>query len=150
MKISDELRNSGLKATLPRLRILELFQAGQHKHLTAEDVYRVLHEEGIDVGMATVYRVLMQFVEAGILLRAHFETTTTIFELNEGTHHDHLVCTSCGKMEEFVDDEIERLQEQIARARGFTIKEHSLSLYGTCAGCVLNPPAQQRARHQAR
>lgn len=149
MKISEELRNSGLKATAPRLRILELFQTGQHKHLTAEELYRVLHDEGIDIGMATVYRVLMQFVEAGILLRSHFESTTTIFELNQGTHHDHLVCTGCGKMEEFVDEEIERLQIEIASARGFTIKEHTLSLYGTCAACTSNPPPP-RARHQLR
>lgn len=140
MNIPIELRNSGLKATLPRLRILQIFQIGHNKHLSAEDVYQILRDEHIEVGMATVYRVLMQFAEAGILLRSHFETTTTIFELNEGSHHDHLVCTGCGKMEEFVDSEIERLQEEIASERGFTIKEHSLALYGTCAACTSNPP----------
>lgn len=149
MNITTELRNSGLKATVPRLRILELFQMGEHKHLTAEEVYRILRDERIEVGMATVYRVLMQFVGAGILLRVHFETTTTVFELNEGTHHDHLVCTACGKMEEFIDEEIERLQIEIARVRGFTIKEHSLSMYGTCAACAANPPVA-RARQQLR
>ncbi len=140
MDISNELRSSGLKATLPRLRILELFQSGRTKHLTAEDVYQVLREEHIEVGMATVYRVLMQFVEARILLRSHFETTTAIFELNEGSHHDHLICTSCGKMEEFNDDAIEQRQEEVARERGFIIKEHSLALYGTCSTCTVNPP----------
>lgn len=136
MDIPKELRDSGLKATLPRLRILQLFQEGKNKHRSAEDVYRVLHEERIEVGMATVYRVLMQFAEAGILLRGHFETSVAIFELNEGTHHDHLICTGCGKMEEFVDSDIEQRQVEVARERGFTIKEHSLVLYGTCAACV--------------
>jgi len=149
MDIPNELRNSGLKATLPRLRILQLFQAGHNKHLTAEDVYQVLRDERIEVGMATVYRVLMQFVEAGILLRSHFETNTAIFELNEGTHHDHLICTGCGKMEEFVDNEIEARQEQVAHARGFTIREHSLALYGMCAACTLTPPPP-RSKHQHR
>lgn len=143
MDIPKELRDSGLKATLPRLRILQLFQDGKSKHLSAEAVYRVLHAEKIDVGMATVYRVLMQFAEAGIVLRSHFESSTAIFELNEGTHHDHLICTGCGRMEEFVDSDIERRQEEVARERGFTIKEHSLALYGTCAACAsgtLLPP----------
>lgn len=149
MDIPTELRNSGLKATLPRLRILQLFQVGAHKHLTAEDVYQVLRDERIEIGMATVYRVLMQFVEAGLLLRSHFETTTAIFELNEGKHHDHLICTGCGKMEEFVDNEIERRQEEIARQRGFTIKEHSLSMYGMCSACTQSPPVAP-AKHAAR
>lgn len=147
MDIPKELRDSGLKATLPRLRILQLFQESKNKHLSAEDVYRVLHEERIDVGMATVYRVLTQFAEAGILLRGHFESNTAIFELNEGTHHDHLICIGCGRMEEFVDSDIERRQEEVARERGFTIKEHSLALYGTCAACASASPrtkVQQR------
>lgn len=141
MDIPAELRNYGLKATLPRLRILQLFQEGSSKHLTAEEVYQVLHQERIDIGMATVYRVLMQFVEANILLRSHFESTTAVFELNEGTHHDHLVCTGCGKMEEFIDEAIELRQEEIARSRGFQIKEHTLALYGICSTCTLHGPA---------
>ena len=136
MDIPKELRDSGLKATLPRLRILQLFQEGKSKHLSAEEVYRVLREEKINVGMATVYRVLMQFAEARILLRGHFESSTAIFELNKGNHHDHLICTTCGRMEEFVDDAIERRQVEIARERGFTIKEHTLALYGSCAACA--------------
>jgi Fur family transcriptional regulator, ferric uptake regulator len=146
MDIPSELRRSGLKATLPRLRILRLFQESGTKHLTADDVFRVLHAERIDVGMATVYRVLMQFVSAGILLRSQFESSTAVFELNQGAHHDHLVCTVCGKMEEFMDIEIERRQEEIARERGFVIKEHSLALYGTCLECTSGRPVVQDKR----
>lgn len=135
MDIPTELRNSGLKATLPRLRILQLFHEGKGKHLNAEDIYRILLGEKIDVGLATIYRVLMQFAEAGILMRRHFESGAAVFELNEGSHHDHLVCTTCGKVEEFVDNDIECRQEEIAKDRGFVLHEHSLSLYGVCAAC---------------
>ncbi|MBJ7311255.1 ferric iron uptake transcriptional regulator [Rugamonas sp. CCM 8940] len=135
MDIPKELRNSGLKATLPRLRVLQLFQEGKKKHLSADDVYHLLRDEHIDLGLATVYRVLMQFAAAGILSRRQFESAASVFELNQGEHHDHLVCTRCGKMEEFVDADIERRQEEIARERGFALMEHSLSLYGVCAGC---------------
>ena len=136
MDILKELRESGLKVTIPRLRILQLFQEGKGKHLSADDVYRFLLTEKIDVGLATIYRVLMQFAEAGILFRRHFESGHAVFELNEGTHHDHLVCTVCGKVDEFVDEGIERRQDEIAAERGFVLHEHALSLYGTCAACT--------------
>lgn len=136
MDIPKELRKSGLKATLPRLRILQLFHERDIKHLSAEDIYRFLLDEKIDVGLATIYRVLMQFAEAGILIRRHFESGAAVFELNEGRHHDHLVCTVCGKVEEFVDNGIESRQEEIAKELGFVLQEHSLSLYGVCATCT--------------
>ncbi|MES2933024.1 MAG: ferric iron uptake transcriptional regulator [Pseudomonadota bacterium] len=129
----SELKASGLKATLPRLKILEIFQNSPVRHLTAEDVYRILLTESMDVGLATVYRVLTQFEQAGLLHRNHFETGKAIFELNEGSHHDHLVCLDCGRVEEFCDDEIERRQQKIAVERGFVIAEHALALYAHCS-----------------
>ncbi len=132
MSQPHDLNNVGLKATLPRLRILNLFETSEVRHLTAEDVYRILIAEGEDVGLATVYRVLTQFEAAGLLIRHHFESGKAVFELNQGKHHDHLVCLQCGKVEEFYDPEIERHQEQIARERGFHIQEHSLYLYADC------------------
>lgn len=128
----DELKNIGLKATLPRLKILELFQNSKQRHLSAEDVYRLLMQENIEVGLATIYRVLTQFEQAGLLLRSHFETGKAVFELNIGDHHDHLVCLTCGRVEEFFDAEIEKRQQKIAKERGFTIQEHSLALYANC------------------
>lgn len=127
-----DLKASGLKATLPRLKILEIFQNSAVRHLTAEDVYKVLLAENMDVGLATVYRVLTQFEQAGLLHRNHFESGKAIFELNQGSHHDHLVCLNCGRVEEFFDEEIEKRQQIIAAERGFTISDHSLALYGTC------------------
>ena len=129
---SDELKNIGLKATLPRLKILEIFQKSQVRHLSAEDVYRVLLAEGFDVGLATVYRVLTQFEAAGLLARNNFESGKSVFELNEGQHHDHLVCLDCGRVEEFFDAEIERRQKLISDKHGFELQEHALALYGTC------------------
>nr|WP_315398578.1 ferric iron uptake transcriptional regulator [uncultured Duganella sp.] len=148
MDIPQELRKLGLKATLPRLRILQLFQESKSKHLNADDVYRLLHDENIDMGLATVYRVLMQFADAGILIRRHFESVASVFELNEGGHHDHLICTNCGKMEEFLDAEIEQRQEAVARERNFVLHEHSLSLYGFCGDCAdnINPAAARKLR----
>ena len=128
----DELKSTGLKATIPRLKILEVFQRGKQRHMTAEDVYRVLLEAHSDVGLATVYRVLTQFEQAGILLRSHFESGKAVFELDEGQHHDHLVCVDCGRVEEFYDPEIEKRQHAVAKAKGFTISDHALSLYATC------------------
>ena len=128
----DELKNTGLKATLPRLKILEIFQKGAQRHMTAEDVFRVLLVERSDVGLATVYRVLTQFEQAGILSRSHFESGKAVYELNEGQHHDHLVCLDCGRVEEFYDAEIERRQHVAAKARGFAIADHALSLYANC------------------
>jgi Fur family transcriptional regulator, ferric uptake regulator len=133
MSNADELKSSGLKATLPRIKILEVFQNNaDHRHMTAEDVFKALMNEGADIGLATVYRVLMQFEQAGILSRNHFESGKAVFELNEGKHHDHLVCMDCGRVEEFYDAEIEKRQKSIAQSRGFEIQEHALSLYATC------------------
>ncbi|GAB3539327.1 ferric iron uptake transcriptional regulator [Noviherbaspirillum agri] len=128
----SELKASGLKATLPRLKILEIFQNSPVRHLSAEDVYKILLTESMDVGLATVYRVLTQFEQAGLLHRNHFETGKAVFELNEGSHHDHLVCLDCGRVEEFFDEEIEKRQQRVAKERGFNIAEHALALYGHC------------------
>ena len=128
----SDLKNIGLKATLPRLKILEIFQNSSVRHLTAEDVYRHLLQEELDIGLATVYRVLTQFEQAGLLSRSNFESGKAVFELNEGTHHDHLVCLDCGVVEEFYDAEIERRQQMIAKERGFELHEHALALYGSC------------------
>jgi Fur family ferric uptake transcriptional regulator len=128
----DELKSTGLKATIPRLKILEVFQRGAQRHMTAEDVYRLLLEDHSDVGLATVYRVLTQFEQAGILLRSHFESGKAVYELDEGQHHDHLVCLDCGRVEEFFDAEIEKRQHAVAKAKGFTIADHALSLYAHC------------------
>lgn len=132
MSDPSELQNVGLKATLPRLKILSLFETSNERHLTAEDIYRVLLNEHEDIGLATVYRVLTQFEQAGLLIRHHFESGKAVFELNKGGHHDHLVCLQCGRVEEFCDSDIEKRQEQIARDRGFAIREHSLHLYVDC------------------
>ena len=128
----DYLKSTGLKATLPRLKILDVFQKGEQRHMTAEDVFRVLLEEHSDIGLATVYRVLTQFEQAGILTRSHFESGKAVYELNEGTHHDHLVCLDCGRVEEFYDAEIEKRQHAVAQTKGFLIAEHALSLYAHC------------------
>jgi Fur family ferric uptake transcriptional regulator len=127
-----DLKTIGLKATGPRLRVLKLFEHSKVRHLSAEDVYRVLMNDGLDIGLATVYRVLTQFEQAGILQRHHFESGKAVFELNEGSHHDHLVCMQCGRVEEFHDPEIERRQLRVAKERGFAIREHSLQLYADC------------------
>lgn len=128
----SELKASGLKATLPRLKILDIFQNSQVRHLSAEDVYKILLSENMDVGLATVYRVLTQFEQAGLLSRNHFETGKAVFELNQGSHHDHLVCLDCGRVEEFFDEQIEKRQQKIALERGFNLAEHALALYGHC------------------
>jgi len=132
MTTLNDLKTSGLKATAPRLRILDLFEHSTVRHLTAEDVYRQLVNDGIDIGLATVYRVLTQFEQAGLLTRHHFESGKAVFELNQGHHHDHLVCMQCGRVEEFFDAEIERRQTEIASTRGFAIREHALYLYAEC------------------
>ncbi|HUW51114.1 MAG TPA: ferric iron uptake transcriptional regulator [Sulfuricella sp.] len=129
---SQDLKNAGLKATTPRLKILNLFETSNVRHLTAEDVYKILLTDGEDVGLATVYRVLTQFEAAGLLIRHHFEGDKAIFELNQGCHHDHLVCLQCGKVEEFYDPDIEKKQDKIARERGFIIRDHSLYLFADC------------------
>jgi Fur family ferric uptake transcriptional regulator len=132
MSESNDLRNIGLKATLPRLKVLDVFQHSPQRHLSAEDVYKMLLGENADIGLATVYRVLTQFEQAGLLVRHHFESGKAVFELNEGTHHDHLMCLQCGRVEEFFDAEIERRQARIAKDRGFNIHDHSLYLYADC------------------
>jgi Fur family ferric uptake transcriptional regulator len=132
MNHAEELKSSGLKATLPRIKILEVFQQAAQRHMTAEDVYKVLLNEGSDIGLATVYRVLMQFEQAGLLSRNHFEAGKAVFELNEGKHHDHLVCVNCGRVEEFYDAEIERRQQEIAKERGYKLQDHALALYVLC------------------
>ena len=132
MKTQQDLKSMGLKATLPRLKILNLFETSDQRHLTAEDVYKLLLNEGMEIGLATIYRVLTQFEQAGLLIRHHFESGKAVFELDQGTHHDHLVCIQCGHVEEFYDAEIERRQAKIAKDRGFDIQEHSLHLYADC------------------
>ncbi|GAB7127546.1 ferric iron uptake transcriptional regulator [Silvimonas sp. JCM 19000] len=137
MSSAAELKGMGLKATGPRLRILNLFETSAQRHLTAEDVYRILLTENIDIGLATVYRVLTQFEQAGILVRHHFESGKAVFEMNQGGHHDHLVCMKCGKVEEFFDPEIEQRQDAIAARHGFEIQDHEMYLYGLCADCKI-------------
>lgn len=133
MQDQKDLKNAGLKATLPRLKVLNLFENSKDRHLSAEDIYKIMINAGEDVGLATVYRVLTQFEQAGLLIRHHFESGKAVFELNAGTHHDHIVCVKCGRVEEFYDEEIEKRQEIAAAKLGFTMQEHSLTIYGLCS-----------------
>ena len=137
----EELKSTGLKATLPRLKILEIFQIGKQRHMTAEDVYRVLLEDRSDIGLATVYRALTQFEQAGLLQKQNFESGKAVFELNRGEHHDHLVCLQCDRVVEFCDPEIEKKQADIAEKLGFRIQAHDLCLYADCVdqGCPHRP-----------
>ena len=128
----EEIKSTGLKATGPRLKILEIFQTTQQRHMSAEDVFRLLMTEGSDIGLATVYRVLTQFEQAGLLTRNSFDNGKAVYELNQGEHHDHLVCLDCGHVEEFFDPKIEQRQNVIARERGFELADHALSLYAHC------------------
>ena len=130
-----QLKDNGLKVTGPRLKILDLFETHADLHLSAEDVYRILLENGIEIGVATIYRVLTQFEQAGILVRHHFETGKAVYELNKGDHHDHIVCVKCGNVSEFHNPEIEKLQEQIASEHGFRVVDHALYMYGVCGDC---------------
>ena len=132
MTTSHDLKSAGLKATVPRLKIINLFETSRVRHLTAEDVYKMLLTEGLDIGLATVYRVLTQFEQAGLLVRHHFEGGKAVYELNEGGHHDHLVCLQCGRVEEFYDSDIEKRQSKIAKDRGFSIHDHQLHIYADC------------------
>ena len=127
-----DLRKAGLKVTLPRLKILEILEGSNTRHLSAEDIYRILLESHEDIGLATVYRVLTQFEAAGLVTRHHFEDGMAVFELNQGTHHDHIVCLDCGRVEEFMDSGIEARQTAVAHKLSFTISDHSLILYGHC------------------
>lgn len=132
---SKDLRDAGLKATLPRVKILEILERSDVRHMSAEDIYKALLEEGEDVGIATIYRVLTQFESAGLIARHHFEGGISVFELNHGEHHDHILCIKCGKVEEFVDEVIEQRQRDIARKAGFSMTDHSLNIYGVCEDC---------------
>jgi Fur family transcriptional regulator, ferric uptake regulator len=132
MSITKDLQSIGLKATGPRMKILELFQTAKQRHMSAEDVYRELLGEQQEIALATVYRVLTQFEQAGLLKRSNFDSGKAVFELNEGSHHDHLVCLQCGRVEEFYDADIERRQRSVAKERGFDLQDHALALYANC------------------
>ena len=132
---SQELRNAGLKVTLPRVKILEILERSNARHISAEDMYKALLESGEDIGLATVYRVLTQFETAGLVTRHHFEGGHSVFELNQGAHHDHILCVKCGRVDEFVDSEIEARQKKIASAKGYEMTDHSLYIYGICLSC---------------
>lgn len=138
---SKDLKQAGLKVTLPRMKILDMLQDNEHQHLSAEDIYRSLLGSGEEIGLATVYRVLTQFEAAGLVKRHHFEGGQSVFELNQGDHHDHIVCLTCGHIEEFCDSVIERRQHEIAADRHFDLVEHSLILYGQCTrtDCPFRP-----------
>jgi Fur family ferric uptake transcriptional regulator len=135
------IKSTGLKVTVPRVKVLSIFETSKVRHLSAEDVYKLMLNEDMDIGLATVYRVLTQFEQAGILLRSNFESGKAVFELNEGSHHDHLVCLDCGRVEEFFDEKIEDRQKKIAEEKGFQLEEHALALYGHCTkrNCVHRP-----------
>ncbi|NNJ98730.1 MAG: ferric iron uptake transcriptional regulator [Gammaproteobacteria bacterium] len=132
---SSDLKKAGLKVTLPRMKILDLMESSTVRHQSAEDIYQTLRDEGEEVGLATVYRVLTQFEAAGLVTRHHFEGGQAVFELNREGHHDHIICVGCGKVEEFVDEIIEDQQAKIAEDKGYQITDHSLILYGKCPEC---------------
>jgi Fur family ferric uptake transcriptional regulator len=144
MSNAQDLKTIGLKVTAPRLKILDLFEKSAVRHLSAEDVYRLLIAEGLDIGLATVYRVLTQFEQAGLLQRHHFESGKAVFELCAESHHDHLVCLQCGRVEEFYDAEIEKRQHKVAKERGFAVREHALYLYAEC----IKPDCPNKAGNQ--
>ena len=129
----QDLRRAGLKVTFSRMKILELLENSEKRHMSAEDIYKALLDVGKEIGLATIYRVLTQFEAAGLVIRHHFETGQAVFELERGSHHDHLICVKCGKIVEFVDESIESKQEQIAEENGFKISDHSLIIYGVCS-----------------
>lgn len=135
MENQNELKSAGLKATFPRLKILDIFRRAEPRHQSAEDVYRTLIAEDVEIGLATVYRVLTQFEQAGILTRSQFDGTRAVFEINDGDHHDHLICTSCGKVVEFHDVSILDRQQAIAEEHGYSLESHTLMLYGICPDC---------------
>jgi Fur family transcriptional regulator, ferric uptake regulator len=135
-KDNRKLRNLGLKVTTPRLRILQILEEASARHFSAEEIYKILSTSGEDVGLATVYRVLTQFVDAGLVKRQNFEEGRAVFELNQGEHHDHMVCVKCGQVQEFVDEAIEKRQREVARQAGFQMTDHSLVMHGICATCA--------------
>ncbi len=132
---SLDLKTAGLKVTAPRIKILEVLESNKLRHVSAEDVYKYLLELDEEIGLATVYRVLTQFEAAGLVTRHHFEGGHSLFELNQGAHHDHLLCVKCGKVDEFVDDVIEERQREMAAQAGYKMTDHSLCIYGICAAC---------------
>jgi len=131
----SDLRKAGLKVTLPRTKILDLLENSQAKHLSAEEIYKGLLDSGDEVGLATVYRVLTQFEAAGLVNRLNFEGGQAVFELSQGEHHDHIVCVKCNKVEEFVDNVIEKRQDEIAEKMGYQITDHALNIFGICKNC---------------
>ncbi len=137
---NQDLKRAGLKVTLPRMKILEILEGSNKKHMSAEDIYKVLLDSDEEIGLATIYRVLTQFEGAGLVIRHHFESGQAVFELESGKHHDHLICVTCGKIVEFVDEKIENKQKEIAEKNGFRISDHSLIIYGVCdnANCQNN------------
>jgi Fur family ferric uptake transcriptional regulator len=145
MNQSQQIKEAGLKVTVPRVKILSILQTTKQRHLSAEDVYKELLAAGEDIGLATVYRVLTQFESAGILVRHHFEGGQSVFELNRGGHHDHLVCVKCGQILEFVEELIEERQRAIAEQKGFKIEDHSLVIYGICPKCQGHHESQNKS-----
>ena len=133
---NQDLRKAGLKVTLPRMKILEILEGSNTRHLSAEEIYRLLLESGEEIGLATVYRVLTQFETAGLVTRHHFESGHSVFEIEHGRHHDHIVCVKCGRVDEFVDEMIEQRQQAIASKTGYEMTDHSLHIYGICPACL--------------
>ena len=140
MKKSDILKKAGLRATAARIKILQIFEKGRQpfkqQHMSAEDVYKILLKDKEEIGLATIYRVLAQLESAGFLIRHNFEGTQALYELNDGEHHDHLVCTNCGELDEFFNEIIEEQQHKVSLKKGFKMTGHSLTIYGTCAKCL--------------
>jgi len=132
---SSDLKKAGLKITLPRMKILNFLESSTVRHQSAEDIYRSLLDDGEEIGLATVYRVLTQFEAAGLVERHHFESGQAVFELSEKDHHDHIICVSCGKVEEFYDEVIESRQRDVASEKGYEVTDHSLTMYGKCPDC---------------
>lgn len=132
---TSNIKKAGLKITHPRMKILEFLETSKTRHHSAENVYRSLMDDGEDIGLATVYRVLAQFVTAGLVEKHHFESGQAVFELSEKSHHDHIVCVACGKVEEFFDQIIENRQKEVAIEKGYDVSDHSLTLYGKCSSC---------------
>jgi len=133
---SKDIRAAGLKVTLPRLKILDMLEVSASRHLSAEEMYKALLGEGEEIGLATVYRVLTQFEAAGLVKRHHFEGGSSVFELNQGEHHDHILCVKCGRVDEFYDEVIEDRQTAIAKEKGYKMTDHSLYIYGVCSNCT--------------
>lgn len=135
MEEGKQLKEAGLKITMPRVKVLQILEQERAHHMSAEEIYKALLEMGDDIGLATVYRVLQQFESAGLVSRHHFEGTSAVYELSEGEHHDHLVCVKCGAVEEFFDDVIEQRQLKIAEQSGYQMTDHALHIYGLCPKC---------------